>query len=242
MMWRLFNNQFLFFWHIIRTRFLFWLIFISLIILSTQITGNPHLTVFSLFFDGVSYATVETHRVTLPILWFAYFFVPLLILLNSFQQLWRTRTLHLRGLQISPRRFSKVNLLLIALVTTVYDVLLITVMLITSTTVYSAELHVGNWNGALAVGGLFCITWLGVFLLLLLQAIGNRFNPPLALIIPASILIMTAYTAFRRNPLSYLMLTRITETNAWCPILILLSITILTGLGYLVIERSLNLN
>ncbi|MFT8501117.1 MAG: rhodopsin, partial [Lacticaseibacillus paracasei] len=133
-MWRLFNNQFLFFWHIIRTRFLFWLIFISLIILSTRIAGNPHLTVFSLFFDGVSYATVETHRVTLPILWFAYFFVPLLILLNSFQQLWRTRTLHLRGLQISPRRFSKVNLLLIALVTTVYDVLLIIVMLITAMT------------------------------------------------------------------------------------------------------------
>ncbi|EGF48053.1 Rhodopsin-like GPCR superfamily protein, partial [Lacticaseibacillus rhamnosus MTCC 5462] len=95
----------------------FWLILINavVILLSMQTAGNPHATIFSLFFDGVSFRAAETHQVVLPILWFAYFFVPLLVLLNGLQQLWHTRTIHLRGLQIPPRKFAEVNLMLIRL-------------------------------------------------------------------------------------------------------------------------------
>ena len=167
MIWRLFCNQLPFFWYLIRTRFLFWFILMNavVILLSMQTAGNPHATIFSLFFDGVSFRAAETHQVVLPILWFAYFFAPLLILLNVLQQLWHTRTLHLRGLQIPPRKFAEVNLMLIALITTIYEVGAIGIMAIAA----AFNLHFGSWQGLAAVGALFVTTWLGVFLLLLLH-------------------------------------------------------------------------
>ena len=240
MIWRLFCNQLPFFWYLIRTRFLSWFILMNavVILLSMQTAGNPHATIFSLFFDGVSFRAAETHRVVLPVLWFAYFFVPLLILLNGLQQLWHTRTIHLRGLQIPPRKFAEVNLMLIALITTIYEVGAIGIMAIAA----AFNLHFGNWQGLAAVGGLFVTTWLGVFLLLLLQAIGNHFSPSLALIIPACLLIVNAYTAIRMNPLGYLMLTRINATNAWHPILVLLGVSSLATMGYLAVERHASLN
>ncbi|EGF48080.1 Rhodopsin-like GPCR superfamily protein, partial [Lacticaseibacillus rhamnosus MTCC 5462] len=88
----------------------------------------------------------------------------------------------------------------------------------------------------------FVTTWLGVFLLLLLQAIGNHFSPSLALIIPACLLIVSAYTAIRMNPFGYLMLIRISATNAWHPILVLLGVSTLATMGYLAVEHHASLN
>ncbi|KAB1969540.1 MULTISPECIES: LPXTG cell wall anchor domain-containing protein [Lacticaseibacillus] len=238
-MWRLFQNQFFFYWHIIRIRLLFWLIFMNLaiIILTFQIAGNPHTSVINLFFDGTSYAMVETHHVILPVLWFVYFFAPLLISLNSFKQLWQARTMHLRGLQIPPRQFANVNLLLLGFITTTYCASTMTSMLLASI----ATSRAAHSTTPVTFSELLCLTWLGVFTLLLIQAIVNRLNPPLALVIPAAILIATAYSANRHNPFGFLMLSRLPATGTWNAILIWLGIAIVMTLSYIIVDRNIKL-
>nr|WP_191995921.1 LPXTG cell wall anchor domain-containing protein [Lacticaseibacillus casei] len=236
----MFQNHFLFYWHIIRIRLLFWLIFMNLaiIILTFQIAGNPHTSVINLFFDGTSYAMVETHHVVLPILWFVYFFAPLLISLNSFKQLWQARTMHLRGLQIPPRQFANVNLLLLGFITTIYCASTMTSTFLAS--IATSRAGLSTTPGTFSE--LLCLTWLGVFTLLLIQTIGNRFNPPLALIVPATILIATAYTENRFNPFSFLMLSRLPTTGTWNAILIWLGIAIAMTLGYVIIDRNIKVS
>lgn len=238
-MWRLFQNQFFFYWHIIRIRLLFWLIFMNLAIitLAFQIAGNPHTSVINLFFEGTSYAVVETHHVVLPVLWFVYFFAPLLISLNSFNQLWQARTMHLRGLQIPPRQFANVNLLLLGFITTTYCASTITSMFLASI----ATPRAAHSTTPVTFSELLCLTCLGVFTLLLIQTIGNRFNPPLALVVPAATLIATAYTAARHNPFGFLMLSRLTTSGIWNAIIIWLGLAIAMTLGYVIIDRNIKL-
>ena len=117
----LFWDQFLFLWQLIKSRFLFWLGLISFVILMLKLMPNS--AIVPLFFMGVDFNAVKSGQVILPVFWFVYFVVPLLIVLSSFKQLWQVRGMQLRGLRYSPLSFAAVNVGLMGLITLIYVVL-----------------------------------------------------------------------------------------------------------------------
>ncbi|WEV50619.1 rhodopsin [Lactobacillus sp. ESL0731] len=239
-MMSLFWNQLLYFWQIIRYRCLAWLMFISLaiVMISIQLVGNPRESAFTAFFQGVSFIQVFQHQVQLPVLWFAYFSIPLLILLNSLQELWQSRTLHLRGLQFAPRKFVQINFILLAIIALGYSGITVLVLSVCGQLFKLLTLRVGNYIGIQAVLLLFLINCLGSYFLLLLQAIISCFNSVIGIVIPLCLLIITAYTAWLNNPLNSLMLARVNTTNFFELILLILAASVI----YLVSDRFTRLS
>ncbi|MDF7681919.1 rhodopsin [Lactobacillus sp. ESL0679] len=237
---RLFWSQLLYFWQIIRYRCLTWLAFISLaiVMISMQLVGNPHESAFTAFFQGVSFIQVFQHQVQLPVMWFSYFIIPSLILLNGLQELWQSRTLHLRGLQFAPRKFVQINFVLLALLAIIYSGVTILVLAMSAQLLSLPKLRIGNYVGIQSVLLLFLINCLGIYFLLLLQAAINNFNSALGVMVPLCLLIITAYTAWQNNPLNSLMLVRMNSSNLFELILLIL----VTGIIYWLSNRVTRLS
>ena len=227
----LFWDQFLFLWQLIKSRFLFWLGLISFVILMLKLMPNS--AIVPLFFIGVDFKDVKSGQVILPVFWFVYFVVPLLIVLSSFKQLWQVRGMQLRGLRYSPLSFAVVNVGLMGLITLIYVVLTEGIMALVTDFSWLRRFKLMQFQGISALLVLFIINFLGIFLLLIIQATIGRFNAPLGIIIPFSWLIMTVYTTWKYNPLNSLMLLRVNKNN----ILLLLATTLLMLIVYLITDR-----
>ncbi|KJY55553.1 putative membrane protein [Lactobacillus kimbladii] len=227
----LFWDQFLFLWQLIKSRFLFWLGLISFVILMLKLMPNS--AIVPIFFMGVDFNAVKSRQVILPVFWFVYFVVPLLIVLSGFKQLWQVRGMQLRGLRYSPLSFAVVNVGLMGLITIIYVALTEGIMALVTDYSWLKNFKVLQFNGLSALLVLVIINFLGIFLLLIIQATIGRFNAPLGIIIPFSWLIMTVYTTWKYNPLNSLMLLRINKNN----ILLLLVTTLLMLIVYLITDR-----
>lgn len=230
---QLFWDQLLYLWQIIKQRLLFWLILISLAIVLSNIpfSTNPHYSVFTSFFAGVDFITIH-----LPINWFIYFIIPMLIMLNSFRQLWHARVIQLRGLQYSARTYAKINIELLGLISLVYVLITESIQTLCTLLLQLPMLRINYLSGVETLGLNCLVNWLGILWLLLLQAIINHFNAPLGIIIPITLLIATVYTLWKNNPLNSLMLLRINQNN----IISLVITTIITAFIYLLVERHTN--
>ena len=227
----LFWDQFLFLWQIIKSRFLFWLGLISFVILMLKLMPNS--AIVPLFFMGVDFNAVKSGQVILPVFWFVYFVVPLLIVLSSFKQLWQVRGMQLRGLRYSPLSFAVVNIGLMGLITLIYVALTEEIMALVTDFSWLRNFKLLQFYGLPALLVLVIINFLGIFLLLIIQATIGRFNAPLGIIIPFSWLIMTVYTTWKYNPLNSLMLLRVNNNN----FLLLLVTTLLMLIVYLITDR-----
>lgn len=227
----LFWDQFLFLWQIIKSRFLFWLGLISFVILMLKLMPNS--AIVPLFFMGVDFNAIKSRQVILPVFWFVYFVVPLLIVLSSFKQLWQVRGMQLRGLRYSPLSFAVVNIGLMGLITLIYVALTEGIMALMTDFSWLRNFKLLQFHGLSALLVLVINNFLGIFLLLIIQATIGRFNAPLGIIIPISWLIMTVYTTWKYNPLNSLMLLRVNKNN----ILLLLATTLLMLIVYLITDR-----
>ena len=227
----LFWDQFLFLWQLIKSRFLFWLGLISFVILMLKLMPNS--AIVPIFFMGVDFNAVKSRQVILPVFWFVYFVVPLLIVLSGFKQLWQVRGMQLRGLRYSPLSFAVVNVGLMGLITLIYVALTEGIMALVTDFSWLRRFKLMQFYGLSASLVLVIINFLGIFLLLIIQATIGRFNAPLGIIIPFSWLIMTVYTTWKYNLLNSLMLLRINKNN----ILLLLVTTLLMLIVYLITDR-----
>ena len=227
----LFWDQFLFLWQLIKSRFLFWLGLISFVILMLKLMPNS--AIVPLFFMGVDFNAVKSRQVILPVFWFVYFVVPLLIVLSGIKQLWQARGMQLRGLRYSPLSFAVVNVGLMGLITLIYVVLTEGIMGLVTDYSWLRNFKLLQFHGLPALLVLFIINFLGIFLLLIIQTTIGRFNAPLGIIIPFSWLIMTVYTTWKYNPLNSLMLLRVNNNN----FLLLLATTLLMLIVYLITDR-----
>ncbi|RMC52924.1 rhodopsin [Lactobacillus sp. ESL0261] len=227
----LFWDQFLFLWQLIKSRFLFWLGLISFVILMLKLMPNS--AIVPIFFMGVDFNAVKSRQVILPVFWFVYFVVPLLIVLSGFKQLWQVRGMQLRGLRYSPLSFAVVNVGLMGLITLIYVALTEGIMALVTDFSWLRRFKLMQFYGLSASLVLVIINFLGIFLLLIIQATIGRFNSPLGIIIPISWLIMTVYTTWKYNPLNSLMLLRVNKNN----ILLLLATTLLMLIVYLITDR-----
>ena len=227
----LFWDQFLFLWQLIKSRFLFWLGLISFVILMLKLMPNS--AIVPIFFMGVDFNAVKSRQVILPVFWFVYFVVPLLIVLSGIKQLWQARGMQLRGLRYSPLSFAVVNVGLMGLITLIYVVLTEGIMALVTDYSWLRNFKLLQFHGLPALLVLVIINFLGIFLLLIIQATIGRFNAPLGIIIPFSWLIMTVYTTWKYNPLNSLMLLRVNKNN----ILLLLATTLLMLIVYLITDR-----
>ena len=227
----LFWDQFLFLWQLIKSRFLFWLGLISFVILMLKLMPNS--AIVPIFFMGVDFNAVKSRQVILPVFWFVYFVVPLLIVLSGIKQLWQVRGMQLRGLRYSPLSFAVVNIGLMGLITLIYVALTGGIMTLVTDFSWLKNFKLLQFHGLSALLVLVIINFLGIFLLLIIQATIGRFNAPLGIIIPFSWLIMTVYTTWKYNPLNSLMLLRINKNN----ILLLLVTTLLMLIVYLITDR-----
>ena len=227
----LFWDQFLFLWQLIKSRFLFWLGLISFVILMLKLMPNS--AIVPIFFMGVDFNAVKSRQVILPVFWFVYFVVPLLIVLSGIKQLWQVRGMQLRGLRYSPLNFAVVNIGLMGLITLIYVALTEGIMALVTDFSWLKNFKLLQFHGLSALLVLVIINFLGIFLLLIIQATIGRFNAPLGIIIPFSWLIMTVYTTWKYNPLNSLMLLRVNKNN----ILLLLATTLLMLIVYLITDR-----
>lgn len=227
----LFWDQFLFLWQLIKSRFLFWLGLISFVILMLKLMPNS--AIVPIFFMGVDFNAVKSRQVILPVFWFVYFVVPLLIVLSGIKQLWQVRGMQLRGLRYSPLNFAVVNIGLMGLITLIYVALTEGIMALVTDFSWLKNFKLLQFHGLSALLVLVINNFLGIFLLLIIQATIGRFNAPLGIIIPFSWLIMTVYTTWKYNPLNSLMLLRINKNN----ILLLLVTTLLMLIVYLITDR-----
>ena len=227
----LFWDQFLFLWQIIKSRFLFWLGLISFVILMLKLMPNS--AIVPLFFMGVDFRAVKSGQVVLPIFWFVYFVVPLLIVLSSFKQLWQVRGMQLRGLRYSPLSFAVVDVGLMGLITIIYVVLTEGIMALVTDFSWLRRFKLMQFHGLSALLVLVIINFLGIFLLLIIQTTIGHFNAPLGIFIPFSLCIITIYTTWKYNPLNSLMLLRVNKNN----ILLLLATTLLMLIVYLITDR-----
>ncbi|KGG53575.1 hypothetical protein [Lactobacillus sp. wkB10] len=227
----LFWDQFLFLWQLIKLRFLFWLGLISFVILMLKLM--PNFAIVPIFFMGVDFNAVKSRQVILPVFWFVYFVVPLLIVLSGIKQLWQVRGMQLRGLRYSPLSFAVVNIGLMGLITLIYVALTEGIMALVTDFSWLKNFKLLQFNGLSALLVLVINNFLGIFLLLIIQATIGRFNAPLGIIIPFSWLIMTVYTTWKYNPLNSLMLLRVNNNN----FLLLLATTLLMLIVYLITDR-----
>ena len=227
----LFWDQFLFLWQLIKSRFLFWLGLISFVILMLKLMPNS--AIVPIFFMGVDFNAVKSRQVILPVFWFVYFVVPLLIVLSGFKQLWQVRGMQLRRLRYSPLSFAVVNVGLMGLITIIYVVLTEGIMALVTDFSWLRRFKLMQFHGLSALLVLVIINFLGIFLLLIIQTTIGRSNAPLGIIIPISWLIMTVYTTWKYNPLNSLMLLRVNKNN----ILLLLATTLLMLIVYLITDR-----
>ena len=227
----LFWDQFLFLWQLIKARFLFWLGLISFVILMLKLMPNS--AIVPIFFMGVDFNAVKSRQVILPVFWFVYFVVPLLIVLSGFKQLWQVRGMQLRGLRYSPLSFAVVNIGLMGLITLIYVALTEGIMALVTDFSWLKNFKLLQFHGLSALLVLVIINFLGIFLLLIIQATIVRFNSPLGIIIPFTWLIMTVYTTWKYNPLKSLMLLRVNNNN----FLLLLATTLLMLIVYLITDR-----
>ena len=234
---RLIENQFLYLWQMIRFRVIGWLVLISLaiILISLQLVGNPKVALFDLYFENSeSVKFVYLYF----ILWFVYFMVPLVIVLNSFKSLWRIITMHLRGLQIPPRNFTVVTLLLMGLVDFIYVFVTLFVMIACTALLKLKPLVFNNMSEWQTMLLLFANNFLGIYLIFFLQGTIGKFNSVLGIIIPAFLLIMTPYLDLKFNPLNNLMIMRASNEG----FVFLAVATIVMLVAYWSIERYLNFN
>ena len=227
----LFWDQFLFLWQLIKSRFLFWLGLISFVILMLKLMPNS--AIVPIFFMGVDFRAVKSNQVILPVFWFVYFVVPLLIVLSGIKQLWQVRGMQLRGLRYSPLSFTVVNVGLMGLITLIYVALTGGIITLVTDFSWLKNFKLLQFHGLSALLVLVIINFLGIFLLLIIQTTIGRFNAPLGIIIPFSWLIMTIYTTWKYNPLNSLMLLRVNKNN----ILLLLATTLLMLIIYLITDR-----
>ena len=227
----LFWDQFLFLWQLIKSRFLFWLGLISFVILMLKLMPNS--AIVPIFFMGVDFNAVKSRQVILPVFWFVYFVVPLLIVLSGIKQLWQVRGMQLRGLRYSPLNFAVVNIGLMGLITLIYVALTEGIMALVTDFSWLKNFKLLQFHGLSALLVLVINNFLGIFLLLIIQATIGRFNAPLGIIIPFSWLIMTVYTTWKYNPLNSLMLLRVNNNN----FLLLLATTLLMLIVYLITDR-----
>ena len=227
----LFWDQFLFLWQLIKLRFLFWLGLISFVILMLKLM--PNFAIVPIFFMGVDFNAVKSRQVILPVFWFVYFVVPLLIVLSGIKQLWQVRGMQLRGLRYSPLNFAVVNIGLMGLITLIYVALTEGIMALVTDFSWLKNFKLLQFNGLSALLVLVINNFLGIFLLLIIQATIGRFNAPLGIIIPFSWLIMTVYTTWKYNSLNSLMLLRVNNNN----FLLLLATTLLMLIVYLITDR-----
>ena len=227
----LFWDQFLFLWQLIKSRFLFWLGLISFVILMLKLMPNS--AIVPIFFMGVDFNAVKSRQVILPVFWFVYFVVPLLIVLSGIKQLWQVRGMQLRGLRYSPLNFAVVNIGLMGLITLIYVALTEGIMALVTDFSWLKNFKLLQFHGLSALLVLVINNFLGIFLLLIIQATIGRFNAPLGIIIPFSWLIMTVYTTWKYNPLNSLMLLRVNKNN----IQLLLATTLLMLIIYLITDR-----
>ena len=192
-------------------RFIFWTILeaLSIVLISLQFLQNPHFSVIVFFFQGTDFVAISQNDVVFPVLWFIYFIAPLLIFLNAFKQLWQKRVMQIRGFQYSPLLFAIINLELCGIVILAY--LFITGIFFGICTHFLSLQKLNTFYDSTVFGlfSLLLVNWLGEFSLSLLQIIISKYNAAIGIIVIFSLLIVTAYTAWRDNPLNSLMLSRV---------------------------------
>lgn len=237
---RLFLDQLLYLWQIIRFRFIFWVLIIDLLIITQSILfgSNPKFSPLLTWFQGIDLLSVSQQHVEMPIIWLIYFFTPLLVILNSFQDLWSIRGQQLRGQQYSHGNFLITNLELMGIITFAFNMLTELPIIIFTYIFGPFNLKMGCFHGLKALLILIIINFLGIFLLLVLQALISRYNAPLGIVIPLVLLIITAYTSWPLNPLNSLMILRVGNANIISMLCTIIVVTIL----YLFSNHWINLD
>lgn len=195
-----FKNQLHFISQIIKKRLIFFLIlFLALIFFGR--TAYPILPIEQLFY-GVNIID-EIH---LPVEWVIYFLLPLLLILNLWQELWEKRGMVLHGLQVSRIQWEWVNIGFIYLLSFLTWGIMIFILSIISL--------LGHSKGYPSIQLLTGILLVNIQLLLW-QKIANFIHPIAGLVLPSLWLCLTVITNSSWNFLNIAMYCRPISNIQW---------------------------
>lgn len=196
-MGKLIGSQIIYLWHYIKKRYFIWMgiWIIGLVVINFQVQNYP-VNLLHEVFDGISFSEIQNHVLRLPVMWLVCFFCPELIFLNSINEVQIKRGVIFRGMQFSPLQLVIGNIVGIIFFSVTYSMINMGIIFLLIKKVTSDLLKIG------------ILIFLGVTLLLILQAIIGVYSNVLGVIVPLILLIGTAYLKISWNPLNYLMLTR----------------------------------
>lgn len=199
-----------YFWKIIRLRFISWVVLIILVSLglALQYSGNPHITIITLFFSGTSYLELTTHHVSFPILWLTYFIIPCFFILNSTKELYKKYICQLRGLQFSNAEIHWNSLIAMLFFTFIYTLITFNWFLLITQIWFKSDLFSISFNEIKEYVLFVFVIMMGLFSIVLIQSLFNLFNNTLGIIVPIVILLFTAFSTWKLNPFSGLMTLR----------------------------------
>ncbi|MGM0126170.1 hypothetical protein IGI37_003571 [Enterococcus sp. AZ194] len=210
-------SQLHYFYQLLHVRMKGWLLlmFITIITIGVQFSHHPKLSIFRLMFQGTPLIVSQSVPIRLPVLWFIYLFIPIVIVGNSLIELWRNRMVLLRGYQFSKLHFFLVNLVCLLFVALSYVLTTGVLMLLVFHFSENNTIHlVEGVQNSVVIKKLFFELFLNSSLLLLISALFSLISQALSLIIPTFLLVLTPYLSLQINPLNMTMLARYQENTS----------------------------
>ncbi|CAJ1225001.1 hypothetical protein [Lactiplantibacillus xiangfangensis] len=228
------------YWQLIKVRFrLIMPVLISLMLtVGYQVTDSNYPHAIAQFFAAPTAVELAHGEITFPVFWLGYFCFPLIIVNNSFQQLWQAHAVQLRGFQFSKLSFGRLNLQLLGLTALAIDGLTIVTLWLTQSWWSKVAFSVGPIKGASAWALWAAILFLELLLLLMVQQLCNIVSPAIGLIIPVVLLVLTIYWPNPQNPLGLAIYSRLPALQPASVLWLLGCLVLLIG-GYLISYRYL---
>ncbi|WP_338208043.1 hypothetical protein [Lactiplantibacillus paraxiangfangensis] len=228
------------YWQLIKVRFrlIMFVLIILILTVGHQVSDSAYPHAIAQFFAAPTAFEIAHGEIVFPVFWLGYFSFPLIIVNNSFQQLWQAHAVQLRGFQFSKLSFGRLNLQLLSLTALAIDGLTIVSLWLAQSWWPKVAFSVGSIKGATAWALWAMILFLDLLLLLMVQQICNLISPAIGLIIPVILLVLTIYWPNPQNPLGLSIYSRLPAFQPASVLWLLGCLVLLIG-GYLISYRYL---
>ena len=233
----LFNYQINHFSRLIYKRFIFWVLLIDITALAIVINNkhNSGVPILTKFFAGTSFQSLA-QGMQLPVLWIAYFMTPLLIILNGYISLDRSKIMQLHGLGFTNLQIGIINLIIMFLM-----IFLFTIMTVIPFFIFDNLIEKNSFE-LIQMGHIFSNTFISLLLITLIYMLISLLDMCLGMFVVISYMIFTCFNGLKINVLNIAMLSRLDFVNEPQLLIGSLLINICLIVSYCLVIRKMELS
>lgn len=237
---KLLKNQAIYFYYLIKNRFLLFmvLLFLMELILFIQTKNNPHNILLNYFFRGVSFEELKQQQVVFPVLWFSFFIIPILIINDTFLELWKSFSLHLRGLKYKKKDFGIINLCLLGGLSVFYFILSMGMIMMS---IQKNSFQIASYSNLESFFIFSVCLFFNLLIILILNMILSLYSVPLSLMFSCLYLLFAIYS--KNNIfLNSSMISRLNSINVWTDLVVMVCSILFLILIYLKLYPKREIN